>query len=379
MMQSRALVVTPCYPRFPGDFHGGFVRDLCLRLAARGVELEVLAPRSRTIGAQEAPYRVRRFPYLPLQRFELLPEATMKGASLGRLAQLPPYLASALLHITGARPSLIHSHIAIPLGFVSALAPVDAPRMVTCHGSDCTLPLDNPAYLPFTRHALRRADAVVAVSNYVGGLAKRLGARRVETIYLGVDTRRFRPPPSRRQLRSRMGLPQNALVVGTLGRLVAEKSIINLIDAAKIVGGRMDSVFIIGGDGPDRPRLERYARGLGNVVFTGAVRDAPTFHALLDVFALPSSREGLSLSLQEAMSAGCVPVAARGQGSEEVVADSVNGYLHRPGNNSELAAKIVEASRNLGLGRKARKTIVEGFDAERGADRYAELYRELAR
>ena len=378
-MLPRALVVTPCYPRFPGDYHGGFVRDLCLRLAARGVELEVLAPRSRTIGAQDAPYRVRRFPYLPLQRLELLPEATMKGAPLGRLVQLPPYLASAFLHIAGIRPSLIHSHIAIPLGFVSALAPVDAPRIVTCHGSDCTLPLDNPAYLPFTRHALRKADAVVAVSNYVGGLAKRLGAKRVETIYLGVDTRRFRPPPSRRRLRSEMGLPPDALIVGTLGRLVPEKSIVDLIDAARIVGSRMDSVFLIGGDGPERQRLERRAKGLRNIVFTGAVHDAPRFHALLDVFALPSSREGLSLSLQEAMAAGCVPVAARGQGSEEVVADSVNGFFHRPGDPMDLAGKIMEASRNLGLGPKARDTIVNGFDAERGADRYAELYRELAR
>ena len=309
----------------------------------------------------------------------MLPEETMKGASLGRLAQLPPYLASAFLHVAGTRPSLIHSHIAIPLGFVSALAPVDSPRMVTCHGSDCTLPLDNPAYLPFTRYTLRKADAVIAVSNYVAGLAGRLGARRVETIYLGVDTRRFRPPQSGRRLRSEMGLPPDALIVGTLGRLVPEKSVVDLIDAAKIVGGRMDTVFLIGGDGPERPRLEHRARGLRNVVFTGAVHDAPRFHTLLDIFALPSSREGLSLSLQEAMATGCVPVAARGQGSDEVVADSINGYLHRPGDPADLAEKIIEASRNLDKGRNARDTIVEGFDAERGADRYAELYRELAR
>ncbi len=374
-----ALVVTPCYPRFPGDFHGAFVRDLCLRLAARGVELEVLAPRSRTMEAQDAPYRVRRFPYLPLQRFELLSEATMKGAPPDRLAQLPSYIASALMHVSSSNPSLIHSHIAIPLGFVSAIAPVNAPRLITCHGSDCTLPLDNPAYLPFTRHALRKADAVVTVSDHVGHLASRLGARRVETIYLGVDTRRFSPPRDRRHLKSMVGLSPDALVVGTLGRLVAEKSVDDLIDAAKIVGGRVDSIFLIGGDGPERLRLERRARNMGNIVFTGVVRDAPAFHALLDIFALPSSREGLSLSLQEAMATGCVPVAARGQGSGELIADSVNGCLHNPGDALDLAEKILEASRSLNLGAEARETIVEGFDAEAGADRYAELYRELTR
>lgn len=374
------LVVTPCYPRFPGDFNGGFVRDLCLRLAARGVELVVLAPRSRTMGRQDAPFPVRRFPYLPFQSAESLPEETMKGAPLGRLAQLPPYVASAFLHVSAGEPALIHSHLAIPLGFAASLAPVKAPRIITCHGSDCTLPLDNPAYLPFTRHALRRADAVVTVSRYVEGLARRLGARNVETIYLGVDTSRFKPPRNRRALREQLGIPDGALVVGTLGRLVHEKSIHDLIEAAETVSRKLDAFFLIGGDGPERSRLEAMAlkKGLSNVVFTGAVRDAPSFLGLLDVFALPSSREGLSLSLQEAMATGCVPVAAYGHGSDEVIEDGKNGFLYPPGDAAALADRIIEASNSLPLGKIARVTIVRGFDAEAGADHYAELYHRLA-
>jgi glycosyltransferase involved in cell wall biosynthesis len=379
-MPPWVLVVTPCYPRFPGDFNGGFVRDLCLRLAERGVDLMVLAPRSRTMGPQDAPYPVRRFPYLPLQGAESLPEETMKGAPLGRLIQLPLYMASAIIHASAGEPALIHSHIAIPLGFAVSLAPVKAPRIITCHGSDCTLPLDNPAYRPFTRHALRRADAVVTVSKYVETLARRLGARNVETIYLGVDTLRFKPPVDRRALRAGFGVPDGALVVGTLGRLVREKNIPDLIEAAETVSKKLDAFFLIGGDGPERSRLEAVARekGLSNMVFTGAIRDTPSFLGLLDVFTFPSSREGLSLSLQEAMATGCVPVAAKGHGSDEVIEEGENGFLHPPGDAAALAEKIIEAADNLHLSKKARSTIVQRFDAEAGADRYAELYHRLA-
>lgn len=379
-MPPRVLVVTPCYPRFPGDFNGGFVRDLCIRLAARGIDLTVLAPRSRTMGLQNAPYPVKRFPYLPFQWAESLPEETMKGAPLGRLAQLPPYMASAILHVSAGKPALIHSHIAIPLGFAASLAPVKAPRIITCHGSDCTLPLDNPAYLPFTRHALRHADAVVTVSRYVEGLARRLGARKVETIYLGVDTRRFKPPRNRGALKERFGIPDGAIVIGTLGRLVPEKSIPDLIKAAETVSKKLDAVFLIGGDGPERFRLETIVlkKGLSNVVFAGAVRDAPSFLGQLDVFALPSSREGLSLSLQEAMATGCVPVAAHGHGSDEVIEYRENGFLYPPGDTAVLAERIIEASNSLPLGKRARATIVQRFDAEAGADRYVELYHRLA-
>ena len=378
-MCPRVLVITPCYPRFPGDFNGGFVRDLCLRLASRGVELSVLAPRSKTMGDQAAPYPVKRFPYLPLRGLESLPEETMKGAPVGRLAQLLPYMASCLLHASAASPGLIHSHLAIPLGFVASFAPVKAPKIITCHGSDCTLPLDNPAYLPFTRHALRNADVVVAVSRYVESLSRRLGARNTKTIYLGVDTRRFKPPTNRPELRTRAGIPRDALVVGTLGRLVREKRILDIIGASEMVSKKLEAMFLIGGDGPEKRNLEAFtrARGLDNVRFMGSINDAPSFLGLLDIFVLASSREGLSLSLQEAMACKCVPVAAEGHGSEELITDGRNGLLYA-GGPIELGNRIIEAANSLSMGRRARETIVEGFDAEAGADKYADLYSRLA-
>jgi glycosyltransferase involved in cell wall biosynthesis len=227
---------------------------------------------------------------------------------------------------------------------------------------------------------LRHADAVVTVSRYVEGLARRLGARNPATIYLGVDTRRFKPPASKDALRETYGVPGDAVVVGTLGRIVQQKNIIDIVDAAEHVSKKMDVIFLIGGDGPERRALENEARarGLDNVVFAGAVHDAPSFLGLLDIFTLASSREGLSLSLQEAMAAGCVPVAAEGFGSDEIIEDGTNGLLYSSRNTTELAANILQAAESRRLAVSARETIVERFDAEAGADAYAALYHRLA-
>jgi len=132
----RALAVTPSYPRFPGDYHGAFIHDLCTRIADRGVDLKVLAPRTRTLKPIQTNHPVRRFPYLPSQWMELIPERTLKNAPLGHLVQLPPYLASALLHVASEATDLVHAHLAIPLGFIASMNPRGAPLLVTCHGSD---------------------------------------------------------------------------------------------------------------------------------------------------------------------------------------------------------------------------------------------------
>jgi glycosyltransferase involved in cell wall biosynthesis len=377
----RVLVATPSYPRFKGDYHGRFIQDLCRELARNGVELKVLAPRSRTLGARSSEFEVERFPFLPSSRMEFLPERTMKGAPLKHLAQLPPYLLSAYIHMVAEEADIVHAHFAIPLGFLAALSPKNTPLVVTCHGSDCTLPLTNPVYRPFAKHALRNAEKVVAVSDFISGIVVDLGAppEKVETIYLGVDTKRFRPPTDRAPLKEKQGIPRDLIVVGTLGRLVPEKRVEDLIRGSAAVSDEIDVHFLVGGDGPSRPRLEGLARELGveNISFLGVVDDPVGFHQTCDVFVLSSVREGLSVSLQEAMAAGCVPVAVNDLGCPEIVTNGENGYLYRPGNMGDLKAKILRAASDLTLGLKARETIEERFDIGKNARRYVELYREV--
>jgi glycosyltransferase involved in cell wall biosynthesis len=104
------------------------------------------------------------------------------------------------------------------------------------------------------------------------------------------------------------------------------------------------------------------------------VHDAPRFHRLCDVFALASANEGLSVSLQEAMSSGCVPVAADAWGSREVITDGVDGFLYRARDVEALAARLEAALDAPRMGVKARETIVSGFNLDTNYRKYLDAY-----
>jgi glycosyltransferase involved in cell wall biosynthesis len=375
----RVLVVTPSYPRFQGDYHGRFIHDHCRALHANGVHVTVLAPRSRSTRPFPAPFPVERFPFMPSKTLELLPERTMKGAPVLHLAQIPPYMASAYLRLAAQTADIVQAHWAIPLGFMAALTPRKTPLVVTCHGSDCTLAYRNPWLRPFVGKTFSRARRVVAVSDYIRRIAVTLGARDVEVIYLGVDTEKFSPPADKNGLRERMGLPMDRPIVGILGRLVRHKRVVDFIEAAKLIGEETDAVFLIGGTGPEEARLKSLAKGRDEIVFLGEVHDPAVFHWLCDVSLLTSVREGLSISLQEAMATACVPVAIDGVGCRELVRDGENGYLFQPGDVHSLAQKTLQALEDPSLGVQARKTIKEGFDIKENISRYIRLYEGLFR
>jgi len=376
----RVLALASSYPRFRGDYHGRIIHDLCLRLHRHGVDIKVLAPLSRSTKPYPCPFEVARFPYMPSRKMALLSERTMKGATLGNLAQLPSYLASACAHIAIERSTILHAHMALPMGFVTSLDWRKRPLLVTLHGSDCTLPYSNAAYRPFLRRVFTQANKLVVVSRFVKKVAEHLGVppEKTEVVYLGVDAERFSPPSDRRELRGRAGLPEDVPVVGTLGRLVPHKRVEDIVEAARLVSGRTDALFLIGGGGPTERALRDRARDLENVVFFGEVYNPVLFHRLCDVFVLASVREGLSVSLQEAMAAGCTPVAVDGFGCRELIEDGENGFLFEPGSVDELASKLSEALEGPSLGGRARERILEAFDMDENVKKYIEIYRELA-
>ncbi len=366
------LIFTPSYPRYSGDYHGSFIRDLCTRLA-RHVDLTVLAPRSRTMGASMDDFPVHRYPYLPWRGAELVAERTLVGAPAIHIAQLPMYLASAYLHLVKDGFDVVHTHMAIPQGLLAVHNPRNTRNLVTCHGSDCTLPVMYPIYRPMTERALRRAHMVTAVSDYMRGIAVSLGAdsEKTETVYLGVDTKRFKPGPGRRD--------GDKVTVGTLGRLVPEKNVGDILHALKIVEHSMNVRLQVGGDGPYLDHLKSLAHELRikDVEFMGRVTDPAGFHRGCDVFVLASTREGLSVSLQEAMSSGCVPVAVDGHGCRELITHGRNGLLFEPRNVDDLASKMLEAANSPKMRAEARSTIRRRFNMDRNYRRFLEIYQEM--
>jgi glycosyltransferase involved in cell wall biosynthesis len=202
----------------------------------------------------------------------------------------------------------------------------------------------------------------------------------------GIALARFHPDPAAgARVRAGLGLDQAAWVVGTVGRLAAEKNQALLLRAAAPLLGP-GARLVLAGDGPLRPALAELAARLGVAPFVhllGARGDVPDVLNALDVFVLSSDSEGLPLVIPEAMAAGLPVVSTRVGGVPTVLADGDTGFLVPPGEEAPLRARLAalrgapDAARACGA--RAREAALARFSAERMAREYLELYAAVLR
>ncbi len=151
-------------------------------------------------------------------------------------------------------------------------------------------------------------------------------------------------PGGRDAARAGLGLAPDDVALVTVASLTPAKAQHVLLEAfARLAAAVPAARLFLAGDGPRRAALEDRARGLGvaeRVRFLGVWRDVPGLLAAADLFVLSSVREGLSLSLLEAMRAGRAVVTTDAGGSREAVADGVTGRVVPPGDAAALAAAI---------------------------------------
>jgi glycosyltransferase involved in cell wall biosynthesis len=291
------------------------------------------------------------------------------------------------------RPALVHLHLlkARLLGGLAARWAGVPVVVETFHGTLLAGYYSTPmtrmlAWLE--RWLARRMDAVVAVSPAVARelAAARIGSdARVHVIPLGLDLERFRAGAARPTLRQTLGLPGDAPLVGTVGRLVPIKGMDAFIDAAAQIRRSLPAAhFVIVGDGALRAGLERRARdaGLGGQVhFLGWRRDLEELYPDLDLIMLTSLNEGTPVSIIEAMATGRAVVATRVGGVLDVVEDGVTGVLAPPRDPGALAAAAVallaDPERRRRMGEAARSAVSSRYGVSRLAEQMDTLYRGL--
>lgn len=190
---------------------------------------------------------------------------------------------------------------------------------------------------------------------------------------------------NRTALRRELGLPPDSFVVGYVGRLWPQKRVHDLIWACDIVRNvRPEIRLLIVGDGPLRSDLEVYAWNVGmgeRTVFAGERGDIWSVLQIMDAFVLPSSFEGMSNALMEAMLAG-LPVACSDiPENRELVQHGVTGLLFPVGNRAEIAKSlrrlIDSPDLRQRLGEAARKFIRDNYTLDRMLTAYARLYQGL--
>jgi glycosyltransferase involved in cell wall biosynthesis len=225
------------------------------------------------------------------------------------------------------------------------------------------------------------SDVILSQSKEDVGTAVReriCPASAIKYLGNGVDLRRFRPsgPEAAAAKRRALGLPVAAPVVGFVGRLVAEKGLPELLQAARLILRRLpEARFLIVGP-TDHCKRDAVTPALADAhgvadacYFTGLREDLPELYALMDVFVLPSHREGFPRVLLEAAAMGVPAVVTDVRGCREAVEHGRNG-LHVPLRDvSALADAILRLLLDRGLagrlGEQAREIAAERFDERR--------------
>jgi len=213
---------------------------------------------------------------------------------------------------------------------------------------------------------------------------------KIIKIYNGIETDYYKPVGNeemRYKIRREFAVNDSDILIASLGRLVWQKGFEYFLHAIpEILREIPDARFILVGDGPLRPELERLAVELGEgdkIIFAGYRSDVRDVLAALDIVVIPSVLEGFPMITLEAMAMAKPIVAAKIDGITEQITDGINGILIPPKDSSAIAQAIIrlindrESGKKLGLA--ARKKVEQEFSVEKMVSETEKVYSSLPR
>jgi glycosyltransferase involved in cell wall biosynthesis len=230
----------------------------------------------------------------------------------------------------------------------------------------------------------RLGQATIAVSEAVAARLRAWGVpdARILVIPNAIDANEFRHEPAlRRSCRRRLGIAQDAMVVGGVGRLVPEKRFERLILAVRDVPG---VTLLLVGNGPFRAALQGFAAEQGiedRVVFAGEVGHTRAMLCAMDVFASPSDQETFGLAVLEALACGLPVLYGVCPPLEEWTGVPAPGARRLSGHPQALSRTLraeVAGVRERDQARLPVPAVVEHFDVTRLAGAVGQLYDQLA-
>ena len=215
---------------------------------------------------------------------------------------------------------------------------------------------------------------------------------KIAVVYNGINLDHSQSGKGAEEVRKEFDLTTEQKIIGQVGRLCRTKGQHNLIRAAAVVIERFrDTVFIIVGEdleekGRYREKLENLTEELGiknHIIFTGYRSDILDLMNAFDIFALPSSAEGLPVVILEAMAARKPVIATPVGGNREVVIDGKTGTIVPPENPNSLAEAIIYHLENpevsQEMGRRGYERVKEHFTRDEMVKRTFQVYEEVLR
>ncbi|MEX0569208.1 MAG: glycosyltransferase family 4 protein [Candidatus Njordarchaeota archaeon] len=278
---------------------------------------------------------------------------------------------------------LCHAFFGVPCGVMAYIFRKEMPYIVSLRGSD--VPGFNPRFSfqytflkPIIKKVWSEAKSVVANSQGLRELALKTNPnQKIEVIYNGVDTQKFRPASQKNRDKIR---------ILSVARLIERKGLNYLIEAIpSIIENQNNVEVLIVGEGNLHRELQRKCSGLGiqkYVKFLGGVNndDLPSIYSNSDIFVLPSLNEGMSNTILEAMASGLPIITTDTGGSKELI--DKNGIIIPIMDSKAISDAIMTLISNERLryemGRKSRRKAEE-MSWERVAKDYFNLYSKILR
>ncbi len=292
------------------------------------------------------------------------------------------------LQLAGERPfDVINTHFVVPTGPLGDWLAwrLHVPNVLSVHGGDLFDPskLSSPHRHTVLRVAvtgmLRRASSVVAQSRDTARHVDEFYGvkRQVEIVPLGIE----RPPENVCASRADFGIPENAFVLVTVGRLVSRKATTQLIDVLAAAGAS-DMYLVVVGDGPDRDAVEQRAQSAGvadRVRVLGYISDEDKYRVLsmADLFVSTSQHEGFGLVFLEAMAFGLPVICYDCGGQTDFLSTPVTGSVVTLNDVRAFTSAVLElhGSRDrLQEIRRNNLSIVRNYFIDRCARSYEAIF-----
>lgn len=285
---------------------------------------------------------------------------------------------------------LLHVHYAIPHASAAFMAQqilrsqgIDIPFITTLHGTDITLVGKDPSFEPVITFCINASNAVTAVSE---SLRKDTYAHFATDREIHVIPNFIQAKPSLQPIdleKRRHYAMDHERILCHISNFRKVKRVEDVVEIFRQVQDRLPAKLILGGDGPERPLVERMAREMGicnKIIFTGKVRETGPILEIADLFLLPSETESFGLAALEAMAEGVPVVSSNTGGIPEVNRHGFSGYLSNVGDvdaMSKHAIHILSDDARLHAFREQSLAQAHKFSLKEVLPIYENLYAQV--
>ena len=298
---------------------------------------------------------------------------------------LPFVLPLKLVYmILSVKPDIIHAHFGVPAGFMTTLLCKKIPVVVTMHRAE----LYHILLQPFIPYTTKHARLVICVSEDVKNRVRQLCRNRyiykLKVIYNAMDTELYRIVENNR-FRKKYHIPEGAVLISAIGGFAPRKNFDLLIRAFGQVPKELNGFLAIAGTGKRFKRCQKLIEDghlSDRIALLGLVHgyEKICFLSESEIFALPSSSEGHSIALLEAMACENAIVSSDIPNCVESIDSGIDGYtvpIERDAISEKLEKLLKEAVLRKKMGKSARAKVESRFSWHTRVKKILETYQEV--